>query len=158
MNNAKFWTQFDKINYGLGEPNHTLVLCRIPKPLRPRNQCTCCCAPIINYKHNYASVKVNEMYWESPEASQTFKMLREIMLTRLTMIWTTQPIHLFFVGYLNPCLQGINVRVVFAPAITYKHNYANVKVNEMYWKNPIGPEASRTFKVLREMPDTNFHL
>ena len=27
------------------------------------------------------------------------------------MIWVPQPIHLFLVGCLNPCLQGTNVRV-----------------------------------------------
>ena len=29
----------------LGEPTHTLAPCWMPKPLPPRNECTCCFAP-----------------------------------------------------------------------------------------------------------------
>ena len=31
----------------LGESTHTLVPCWMPKPLPPRNQCTCCFAPTL---------------------------------------------------------------------------------------------------------------
>ena len=41
--------------------------------------------------------------------------------TSALLIWTNQPIHLFLVGCLNPCLQETNVQVVSPPAPTFDH-------------------------------------
>ena len=41
--------------------------------------------------------------------------------TSALLIWTNQPIHLFLVGCLNPCIQETNVQVVSPPAPTFDH-------------------------------------
>ena len=67
----------------LGEPTHTLVPCWMPKPLPPRNQCTCCfapsCEPALNHRNTkyctycdqFLFVLLNTSYKGPPVVSHT---------------------------------------------------------------------------------------
>ena len=101
MNNTSdghWWISNSTMELDLGEPNHTLNPCWMPKPLPPRNQCTCCFAPTHGV-FEWKQMRNLGLGWNNP------------YIDTLEAFWANQPIHLFFVRCLNPCLQETSVWV-----------------------------------------------
>ena len=54
-----------------GEPTHTLIPCWMPRPLPPRNQCTCWFAPASMKRVH----KKFDSYWTKPDGTLIFKKI-----------------------------------------------------------------------------------
>ena len=73
--------------FNLGELTHTLVPCWIPKPLPPKNECTCCFAPASIFLHGEYLHHLITYFTAFGEESLKWSFMGASLYSRHLTIW-----------------------------------------------------------------------